>query len=343
LLSRLYLWDHRALLPGILLTPTQEHPESPAESTAFRGRVDRVARNLVVDATLAEVATALEQGQVPCIVLKGATIARWLYDDTASRRYSDCDLLVAPDHLRSAGTVLARLGFDPVGHVEVPQDRPAHGRLWIRVNSAPVDLHERVPGVGVDPRTAWSILSSHREPFEVAGTQVEVLRPSGRALLVAMHAAQHGPRWDKPIRDLERATSRLSEGVWREAALLAKALDASDMLGAGLRLADGGVKVADQLGLSAAGSTQARLLASRVPTYAVTVEWLAQMPGVRAKLRFFIRKMLPSVAYMRAISPIAREGHMGVVRAYLTRLLHLARASVPTIQAWRRARRGDVL
>ena len=343
LLPGLYVWHNRALLPGDLLTPTRERRGLPEGPTGLPGKIDRIARNLVVDATVAEVATALEQKDVACIVLKGATISRWLYEDTASRRYSDCDLLVSPDHLAAAGKVLAWLGFRAVEQAEVPRDRPVHGRLWMREGSAPVDLHARIPGVGVDPSAAWSILSSHTERFEVAGAQVDVLRPSGRALLVAMHAAQHGPRLDKPIRDLERATSRLSDGVWRDSTLLAEALEASDMLSAGLRLVEGGERLADQLGLPPAGSTEARLLASRVPTHAITVEWLAQMPGVRAKVGFFIRKTWPSVAYMRAISPVAKEGGIGVARAYVIRTLHLVRASVPTIQAWRRARRGDTL
>ena len=46
------------------------------------------------------------------VLLGGAAISTWLYDDGAPRGYNDVDLLVVPDRWPAAEAVLRDLGFD---------------------------------------------------------------------------------------------------------------------------------------------------------------------------------------------------------------------------------------
>ncbi len=55
---------------------------------------------LLVDQVTAEVIAALRERQVAGILLKGPSIAAWLYDDGALRSYNDCDLSWRPSTSR---------------------------------------------------------------------------------------------------------------------------------------------------------------------------------------------------------------------------------------------------
>jgi hypothetical protein len=186
---------------------------------------------------------------------------------------------------------------------------------------------------------AWAVLSTRTEPAMVLNSTVEALDSAGRALVVALHAAQHGPRWEKPLRDLERAVDVLPIETWIAAVDLAAQLDATESLSAGLRLVDAGAFLAERLGLRPPASVEVRLLASTAPSEAVSVDWVAHLPGWRAKAAFLLGKAFPPVAFLREWSPWARRGRSGIVVAYASRLLYLVSASVPAARAWRRARR----
>jgi hypothetical protein len=301
-------------------------------------RVDVAGRNLVVNSTLIEVTGALDREGLRGIVLKGVTTARFLSDDPAARRYDDCDLLVAPRDRPRVESALVRLGYRPQLAVTFPHERPLRARTWARAGSPPVDLHTNFTGIRLSAEDTWAVLSARTEPFMVLNSTVEALDPAGRALVLALHAAQHGPRWEKPIRDLERALVRVPEETWREAAELAAQLRATESLSAGLRLVESG-GMAERLGLPPPASVEVRLLSSNAPSQAASVEWLAHLPGLRTKLSFLAGKAFPQVAFLREWSPWAAKGGGWILLAYVSRLLYLLTSSVPAVRAWRRARR----
>ena len=183
---------------------------------------------------------------VRAIVLKGPSFADWLYTDGTRRRYGDVDLLVSPAQLEQANAVLSRHGFVPHTPGEHPLRDPTAGQPWVRErDDAVIDLHVRLHGVGAPAAIAWTELSADTERQRVGGIKVEVLRPSARALHVALHAAQHGSRASKPIEDLRRALAVLDEDLWHEAAILAAHIQALPAFATGLRhLPEGGVLAA---------------------------------------------------------------------------------------------------
>lgn len=295
--------------------------------TAWALRVDRLT---------AELARAFDERGIDLVLLKGPVIARWLYDDGTVRSYSDCDLLVAPDHVSAAQAVLGERGFEDA------KSPMAHPRLdsheWKRAEHH-VDLHSTLIGIRASPRTVWDTLWPTAETERVGGVDVQVLSVPARALHVALHAAQHGRDESKPLEDLRRALELVPEQTWFEVAALAERLQASEAFATGLRLLPPGAALASRLGLASKASTDATLRLEPVPL-ALAFEHLASTPGCKARLQVVLRELFPTVAFMRWWSPLARRGQPGLIAAYCWRPLWLLAHAGPGLVAWRRARRA---
>ena len=176
------------------------------------------AGRLALDAGTVEVLRAFEQAGVEALLLKGPSIARWLYAEGEPRTYIDCDLLVAPTDVLAAEEVLASLSFTrQFDDREMPSWWREHASAWSRGGDGlTVDLHRTLPGVGVDAEGVWRALSAETDVVLVARHPVPTLSLPGRALHVALHAAQHGPGWARPIADLERALAAADDDLWLE-------------------------------------------------------------------------------------------------------------------------------
>jgi Uncharacterised nucleotidyltransferase len=313
----------------------------PAETSASPERLLSAAASLHLDAVTAEVVGALRDARVDSILLRGPAIARWLYDDETSRAYVDVDLLVAHADLARAEAVVSRLGFsDLTVEGVLADDRPTHAHTWARRrDGAAVDLHYTLLGARVEADRAWAVLAGETETLAVNGTTVDILRTPGRAVVVALHAAQHGVDMRQPLDDLARALALLPDRVWDDAAVLAARLEATLAFATGLRLLPPGQRVASRLELPVDRSVETALRASTPPPTALGFDWLARTPGVNMKMRLLARKVVPDATFMRAWSPLARRGRAGLIGAYVWRLLWLARHAGPGFLAWRRARR----
>src|SRR5262249_12517369 len=160
------------------------------------------------------------------ILLKGASLVRWLYEPEERRGYVDCDLLVPAADFERAGRVLDDLGFEPaLDEAAMPDWWREHGIGWYRRDDrGGVGLPRTLPGHGVGPEQVWDVLWANTESLKVAGFETRALSPAGRALHVALHSAQHGglPRHTE---ELARTMERTDAATWREAARLAADLD----------------------------------------------------------------------------------------------------------------------
>src|SRR5687768_3185228 len=90
------------------------------------------SHNLATDALAADVYRALRAEGVPATLLKGPSIARWLYRP-GERIYSDVDLLVPPEAVARAGGVLGALGFRQ-GHEGELIGAVRHAYPWRRAD-----------------------------------------------------------------------------------------------------------------------------------------------------------------------------------------------------------------
>lgn len=293
------------------------------------------ARSLAVDAVTGEVVTALHADGVRPILLKGPVFADWLYDDGAVRSYMDSDLLVAPAAFGTAREALVRLGFKHSPGSESSD----HAERWTRgSDGAEVDLHKTLFGVGVAPEEVWRNVVGGAEWRSFGGTTVQALPEDARALVVALHAAQHGPGHPKIAEDLRRALQRAGPDTWAAAADLAARLDAQHTFATGLRLLPEGVSLASRLDLI--GPDVIELGLGSRPTVALGIDRVARRSGLWRKLALIGRELFPSRAYLRWWSPLARRGRAGLALAYLWRPLWLLWHVGPSFVAWRRSRRS---
>lgn len=298
------------------------------------------AMSLAVDLVTAEVVPALRHAGVPCLLLKGPTIARWLYGDGGGRSYADTDLLVPPDQVPRAEETLSGLGFsryldaaDMLGW-ELGANRWQRGR-----DGTDVDLHWTLTGVKADPQRVWRCLSAETEPFCIQRADVHALSVPGRTMHIALHAAQHGRGDAASLADLDRALDQLADEVWRDAAALAAELDALDAFSTGLRLLPAGQQVAERLALPQARSLEAALLASTPATGTMGWFYLQRASGWN-RVRIAARKIVPTRRFMRQWSSLGSHGLLGLAAAYLWRPIWLLLRALPGYRAWRRARRS---
>jgi hypothetical protein len=308
-----------------------------------RATVRAAVQTLAVDAVTARVVSTLRNRAIPCVVLRGPAIAAQLYDGDELRAYVDVDLLVPPASWREAGETLAALGFRPAfTESDMPRHRRLHASEWTNDEArVSVDLHRTLSGVQAEDGEVWDAFSESGQAGSVAGEQVVLAGPVALALVVALHAAQHGVREQKSMEDLRRALERLDGKIWEETAALAVRLGAVSALSAGLRLLPRGAELADRLGLPAALPVEVALRASAAPKLALGLEWLSRTHGLRAKIALVLLALVPPPGALRAWRPLARRGRIGLVAAYLSHPLWLARHVVPSLRAYRRAKKGE--
>ncbi len=312
-----------------------------AESSERGAEAFQVASRLRIDAVTAEVLRAFTLAGVHSLVLKGPAISTWLYGDGDPRSYVDCDLLVRPGDVRMAGSMLAELGFErQYEDGRMPSWWREHASEWRRgADDVMVDLHRRIPGVGIDDGAAWVVLSAEMTSLTIAGQPAPVLGPSGRALHIALHAAHHGTSSPKPLADLDRAVSQVAPAVWRQAAELAERLRATEALSAGLRLIPRGEKLAAELGLPPPRSIEVLLRASSPPPVALGFELLASADSWRERFAIVRHKLVPPSDFVRRWRRDATESRLGLARAYVRRPLWILRHAPDGFRFWLRTRR----
>ncbi len=302
-----------------------------------------VARALATDHVTATLDRELRAVGVRPILIKGASLATWLYGDGTSRPYVDADVLVDPALVQAAEDVLRANGFTSPKE-EWGGDYELHARPWTRTaDNAAVDLHRTLPGLReVSPDRAWRVLDRRREHLELGGGVVDVLDVPARLLLLALHLTHHTLHYpadvSKPREDLRRAIDQVPESAWREALALADELEATARFTAGLRQGEGGDGLADRIGAPPAVLLDALRPGSAAPM-ALGFDRLAGARGWAERARIVRQELLPSPGYVRFTSYRARTGPAGLVQEYLHRLGGVARYALPSYLAWRRARR----
>jgi hypothetical protein len=297
------------------------------------------AGGLAIDAATAEAVVALRGASVRSIVLKGPSLDALLYDKEEPRPYSDIDLLVRGDDLPRAAEVLRGLGYRERAERE-PSRIVEHAKVWVRPSDRMyVDLHHTLGGIDRSDVDAWEVLATDTDSMSVGHAEVEILSEAGRALHVALHAAVAGATAEKPMIDLSRALERLRAETWKAAAVLAERLGAEATFATGLRMQPAGAHLSAELDLPAETSVETVMLADSAPYASWTVNRLATTPGIRAKLRIVLPRLVPKPDFMRVWYPLARRGAAGLLLAYVQRLAWLGKAAVPALRAWRRARR----
>ena len=309
--------------------PTHPGP-SPRRSLAMRG--------LLLDTTAAGLTATFRAAGIQTLLLKGPTVARWLYTDVEPRSYVDIDLLVRPSDFAAAEALLAAQGYRHALDGAVPSElwEAPGGRVRRRCcRSPPV----RSTGSRRQSRT-WRELSAGSETIIVGGASLRMPREAARCVLLALHAAHHRRAAGQPIRDLELAhASAWLHQIWVAAVEVAQRLGVVDAFATGLRIVDGGSTIADALALPTRTSSRAshpRRVGSRI---AWNFERLVATRGLRARTVFVTRKLAPTPAFMRHRYRLPPGAHGRLAAAYVRRPLGLLLGLPSSLRTWWRLRR----
>jgi hypothetical protein len=294
------------------------------------------ARSLQVDAVTAEVVSKLREAAVRPILLKGPSIAAWLYADGTPRPYGDTDLLIEPQAVQIAAGVLRAAGF---------REQPGvSSYTWFRrPDGSIVDLHETLFGIEAAPDEVWAALSEGTEAMRVGGVEVEVLSRAGRLLYIVLHAAQHqSDGFGQPLKDLDRVLHRADTKYQLEGVALARRLRALPTFAAGLRLHTDGARLADRLDLPHDLPLMLSLRQEGEQSLASTIERLVTTSGLRARFRLLTKRLAPPTDYMRWLYPaLTQRGRLGLALAYVWRPLSIIAKLPAAVIAWKRARRAS--
>ena len=199
------------------------------------------ASQVAAEYTYYEVITALKRAGLTPIVQKGFWLSNTVYPHPRWRRYADLDLLLEPDALQMADTVLRGLDFEAI-YSALPGQRQLPG--WVDGNQIDaaeyrrglfhVDLHFRVvPFVLPSKANNQSFFDrsmEHSLVLENFGSAVEVrsLDPVDTVLHLALHAAyhnmEHGLRALMDIALVQQFFMR-SQGSWQWASVVQRAVD----------------------------------------------------------------------------------------------------------------------
>jgi hypothetical protein len=230
-----------------------------------------------LDVKYTRIAEAFTAAGIRTILLKGPAFDQLLFGGARSRTYSDIDLLVDPGYLPAADQLLEHSGFRRAdresgmnqlmrrGAIAVGALSSAHATAWIRDGDRFVlDVHHTLPHIGAPPASAWRALSAHRVRIMVVDTPAETLDRPASAFVIAVHAAHHGPGWNRARSDLRRACEVLERDCWHAAAQLARELRAEAAMGIGLGTVSEGCALARELGLATRPSLANRLMWSGI-------------------------------------------------------------------------------
>ena len=296
--------------------------------------------NLQVDLTTVKVSRALESAGLRSVLLKGPSIAEWLYEEPSRRQYTDTDLLVSPSDVPRALDCLRRLGFLlPLEHASrFEQDghsvltHPPSGSLFCEV-----DLHYTLPGAEAPPEVLWQTLGAHLSTQNVLSQPIMVLDEVGRALTVVLHAARNGPQDSKSTEDLVRLLAQPIN--WPDVASLATKVGAEPALARGLGLVSEGVAVRDSLRLTRRRNVETELREADAPALAFGFERLSNTRGTRQRLSLLGRELWPSPAFLQFWAERAQLPLTSLWRLRLVRLSYVLREGPPAAWAWAKVRR----
>ncbi len=325
-------------------------PDSEAERSKrldeFIGRfaAQRPSSTGRLDATAAEVLSALQRAGVDALLLKGPALERALYRPHEARAYVDVDILVAPDRRAIARRCLTELQFidasEPLGIDDI--GGVVHAETWLGGpgSSSPelvVELHLWLAGAQGDPEHVWQALWEGADSIELAGARVSVPGRPALALGLATHVAQHGPSYVKGLAELRLGLQRWPDEAWDQASALAQRIGAVEAFAAGLRLIEEGVVAAERLDLPASDEAERaiRQIGLR-PRGTFHLDAFAQAHGLRGRAAVARRALLPKRAWIIDHYRWADRGGLQLAAGYG---LHILRAPVWAARAWLFSRR----
>jgi Uncharacterised nucleotidyltransferase len=299
----------------------------------------KVAQAFNCDRITAEVVSAMDAAGIPNLVLKGPSIANWLYP-SGGRTYADTDLLVPSKEFGRASQVLVSLGFSekfegvrPIERLLLPTEETGFVRR-VASNSAPlgkVDLHHNLPHLPTPEGSLWEAFRTESSPIEVNGVEVRTLGRTALTLHIVLHAAQHGFKFHTD-EDLRRVIEVLSIDEWRPVADLAEQLGIADILGYGLRRHQDGAQIADLLGLPNISEAESPYWRASSPRGSERLTEFLATSNWWTRIKWIGQTLVPSPTWVRHKCHLPNARGVALLRGYGRLWWGIATTSVPTVR-----------
>ena len=183
---------------------------------------DNALSSLALLAELSDILVLFNQNGVPVLTLKGPVMAQDLYGDPGVRHPGDLDILVPPDFVDQAGTLLENRGY----HRTMPKCKltPRQLAVFIRreqhfgysqpADGAKVELHWKLCAnpylLPLNVDQAWN----NRRYVPFAGASAATLNPEHLIHYLLVHGSNH--RWFRLcwLCDVMKIFSKYQESDW---------------------------------------------------------------------------------------------------------------------------------
>jgi len=173
----------------------------------YLDRLDRVYnrtlyRNVLLSNELNNILAAFSRRGIAVIPLKGTILAEVLYGNPALRAIADMDILVHPEDIPQAGSLLGELGYKKMPEKpqwdhrfhEVPYYKQAAFPLFLELHW---DLEDRRL-VTIPEKKIW-----HRsQMLELQGISTTVLSPEDNLLFLSIHCSKQSGELSKYLGDI---------------------------------------------------------------------------------------------------------------------------------------------
>jgi hypothetical protein len=283
---------------------------------------------------LPSILRALEDENIPAVLLKGAYLAHAVYESISLRPMCDIDLLVKPADAHRAEEVLVGLGYRSMaGHFPGVDYARLHHLAPLHKDCSAVEIHHHIvpPGnpLSVDLNGLWSRVRT----VEIAGAKAYALSPEDLVLHLSVHAA-YNHRFAVTVRtlcDLD-AVLRRETVDWEKLATIAQDAAASRFVACTLAVAE------DLLMVPLPAAARSRFgrqdldrellesigdfIMTPAPELPTAYKHAGEAKGVAAKARIVARSLFPTPERLRRIYGLP-PGSRWVVFYYLLRPVDL--------------------
>jgi hypothetical protein len=155
---------------------------------------NNIARNMYLYVELLRILKAFNKREVKVIVLKGATLAKFIYGDIGLRSMSDIDLLVKKEDLSRAKKIMSDLNYVPKSHIfsdEWFEKNHYHLPTYInREKSLMVEIHWHITGKSFDLNIKkWFKRAKYTK---LDGCPVLIPAPEDMIIHLCLHLYNHG-------------------------------------------------------------------------------------------------------------------------------------------------------
>ena len=294
------------------------------------------ARSMRLFKNLLQIITIFNRENIPVILLKGAHLAKFVYENPALRPMSDIDLLAKEDDLLKIHHLLIENGFSTL-----EQDQGAilrHTAPYKKNNFPALEVHYNIAILPNNKSIESADLWERAQKLTLEGVNIMTLSPEDLLLHLCAHTAiQHG--FDNgltPYFDIRQTLEQYNEILkWEILVGRAKEWGLERSVDLMLLLTDKfiGLPLPEQISNTIKSDQELRdalkiaeeLIFKRGPGVTPSIARLFEGQGWRVKLRYFSQRAFPSEQVMTIGKKKTAISRLKLFRLYYVHLQNLYR------------------